>query len=415
MIDLGDAEKIDKAIEELRRRIQTEEDELHSRIQVEKDVIEAARNLHNQVFAPLLQDIGDVKDVFISPDGNLNLIPFDVLIGPDGRFLIEDYTFTYLAAGRDLIGVGERSVSAQPSLLIGDPDFNLVFTQETSEVVPGSLSGIFKNFSSLPGTKEEVETISELLGQNLPVFCTQPAEGDIAVRLCTQENATEDALFQETEETPFQDVAPRILHIATHGFFLSDQNIPMREIVGEGSAFIKEFFHEDASKNLPTRIGIRGIITLDGKPLVFQDNVRLENPLLRSGIILAGVNSSLNTGRSDGIVTAEKVLELNLHGTELVVLSACETGLGDVQVGEGVYGLRRALLQVGAQRIVMSFWKVSDQHTKALMVQFYKNYLAGVPGNQALRQAALQQMEAENGKFKFQPRYWGGFMFLGVP
>ncbi len=152
-------------------------------------------------------------------------------------------------------------------------------------------------------------------------------------------------------------------------------------------------------------------------PQAVKKTVPFENPLLRSGIVLAGVNPAVKAGRSDGIVTAEKILGLKLQGTELVVLSACETGLGDIQVGEGVYGLRRVFLQAGAQSLVMSLWSVPDDETKELMTQLYRNLLSGnMPRNQALRQAALQQMKLVEQRYGTpDPFYWGAFIFLGQP
>ncbi len=108
--------------------------------------------------------------------------------------------------------------------------------------------------------------------------------------------------------------------------------------------------------------------------------VKIENPLLRSGIALAGANNALKFGgteKSDGIVTAEKILSLKLRGTDMVVLSACDTGLGEVKTGEGVYGLRRAFTQAGTRSLVMSMWQVPDQERKELMVEFYKNLRSG--------------------------------------
>jgi CHAT domain-containing protein len=108
--------------------------------------------------------------------------------------------------------------------------------------------------------------------------------------------------------------------------------------------------------------------------------VKIENPLLRSGIAVAGANNALKFGdteRSGGIVTAEKILSLKLRGTDMVVLSACDTGLGKVKAGEGVYGLRRAFTQAGTRSLVMSMWQVPDQETKELMVEFYKNIRPG--------------------------------------
>jgi CHAT domain-containing protein len=141
--------------------------------------------------------------------------------------------------------------------------------------------------------------------------------------------------------------------------------------------------------------------------------------LLRSGILLAGAKKSLtsgNAGINDGIVTAEKTLGMNLHGTQMVVLSACDTGLGEVISGEGVFGLRRAFTQAGAKSLVMSMWKVPDRETKELMVQFYQNIKSGMNRCKALRQADLNQMEIVRSHYGHtNPRYWGAFVFMGEP
>jgi len=177
---------------------------------------------------------------------------------------------------------------------------------------------------------------------------------------------------------------PRVLHLATHGFFLEGGAAE-----GQRSGF------------LPVRTGGPGG----------------ENPLLRSGVLLAGANNALSHGGSQGVVTAEKLLGLNLRGTELVVLSACETGLGDVMAGEGVFGLRRALLQAGAQGLVMSLWSVPDRETGELMAAFYRNLSTGTMTRpQALRQAMLDQRTLVRERHgSDNPYYWGAFVYLGEP
>jgi CHAT domain-containing protein len=147
---------------------------------------------------------------------------------------------------------------------------------------------------------------------------------------------------------------------------------------------------------------------------------RIENPLLRSGIALAGANHALKSeerGRSDGIVTAEKILGLRLRGTDMVVLSACETGMGEVKTGEGVFGLRRAFTQAGTRSLVMSMWSVPDKETKELMIEFYKNIQSGKMSRcRALRQAALEEMKVVKQRYGHaNPFYWGAFVFLGEP
>jgi CHAT domain-containing protein len=141
----------------------------------------------------------------------------------------------------------------------------------------------------------------------------------------------------------------------------------------------------------------------------------MENPLLRSGLALAGANiwlcgGSTSAEAEDGLLTAEDVTGMDLLDTELVVLSACETGLGKVHVGEGVFGLRRAFVLAGARRLVMSLWKVPDMHTQELMIEFYRRVLSGDGAAEALRGAKLAM------KAKYPDSYyWAAFVFLGDP
>ena len=192
--------------------------------------------------------------------------------------------------------------------------------------------------------------------------------------------------------------APRLSsHLATHGFFLNDLDL---------STLVDE--------------RVRGIQVVPLDPKQAGRKVKIENPLLRSGIALAGANNALKFGdteRSDGIVTAEKILSLKLRGTDMVVLSACDTGLGEVKAGEGVYGLRRAFTQAGTRSLVMSMWQVPDQETKELMVEFYKNIRSGKMNRcQSLRQAALKQLKTVRTRYgNANPFFWGAFVFMGEP
>ena len=191
-------------------------------------------------------------------------------------------------------------------------------------------------FKRLPGTKEEVEAIQGLLGND-------------KTELYTGKAAIEEVL--QRKETP------RILHLATHGFFLSD--LDLSDVIHDKSdrGMFIALKPEQAPKKTKTQ------------------RARIENPLLRSGIALAGANHALKSGdreRSDGIVTAEKILGLRLRGTDMVVLSACETGMGEVKTGEGVFGLRRAFTQAGTRSLVMSMWSVPDKETTELMSRFIK-------------------------------------------
>jgi CHAT domain-containing protein len=185
------------------------------------------------------------------------------------------------------------------------------------------------------------------------------------------EDAKEDYL--KTLSNP-----PDILHLATHGFFC-------------------ELSTED-------------------------DAINLGNTLLRSGLALAGANAVFeNTGKAsngsnDGILTAYEVSAINLLGTDLVVLSACETGIGDIAPGEGVLGLRRAFRRAGAQSILMSLWKIPDKRTSALMHEFYQQWLSGKSKRDALRDSVLESLRRTRAKYDHSlPYLWSGFILAGNP
>src|SRR5262249_25943812 len=158
------------------------------------------------------------------------------------------------------------------------------------------------------------------------------------------------------------------LHLVTHGFFLPDQGLP------------------------PAGPDLRGLGLVSAEPALPSLG---EDPRLRSGLALAGANcwrERTERGVSDGLLTALEVQHLDLCGTELVVLSACATGLGQVQVGEGVLGLRRAFQQAGAKTVIASLWKVPDAETEHLMTRFLKLWLAGQAKAEALRAAQLEML-----------------------
>jgi CHAT domain-containing protein len=196
---------------------------------------------------------------------------------------------------------------------------------------------------------------------------------------------------QALEEVLKAMPAPRVLHLATHGFFLDHE--PESAVTDEDGA---------------------------GAGWARGRLKRLDNPLLRSGIVLAGANAigdkETAAGVEDGWVTAEEIALLNLRGTELVVLSACQTGLGDVKSGEGVYGLRRAFLYAGAGTLVTSLFEVPDKDTRDLMARFYAALKTGQGKLAALHAAQLDllQRRRQTGGAA-HPFYWASFVMVGDP
>jgi CHAT domain-containing protein len=197
--------------------------------------------------------------------------------------------------------------------------------------------------------------------------------------LLLREQATESALKQAE--------SPRILHIATHGFFLSDQEAPPAEARG--------FFGADLLRASDPRFS--------------EWAANIENPMLRSGLALAGANQG-KSGDEDGLLTAMEVAGMDLWGTKLVVLSACDTGVGEVKNGEGVQGLRRALVLAGSESQVMSLWPVLDNTAKDLMVPYYESLRQGKGRSDGLRQAQLQMLRSKDRRHPF---YWAAFIQSG--
>lgn len=353
-IDLGEATTIDPLVETLRRQLQDPFTNLEA-------VRQAGRELHQALVEPL--PLGNAQHLLLAPDGQLNLIPFAALIDSNQRYLVEVYRLTYLTSGRDLLRA-PTAAAPNPAVFIANPDYNRAEIPATVTASRGL--GVVSarapelrqlQFGPLPGTVAEVNAIAPLLS---------PAS------ILTGAQATETALKQIQ--------GPRILHIATHGFFLED----VSETIPQTS--------ETIPQTLATADGIA------------------THPLLRSGLALAGFNPR-ESPPDDGVLTALEASGLNLQGTQLAVLSACDTGLGEVITGEGVYGLRRAFTLAGAESQLTSLWQVDDFATKDLMVAYYQRLLNREGRSEALRQVQLAFIQGDAPRQ--HPYFWAAFSFSG--
>nr|WP_245767231.1 CHAT domain-containing tetratricopeptide repeat protein [Stigmatella erecta] len=363
--DLGPAGPIDTAASRLR-------DALANRDAAFQPLAQA---LYQLVFQPLLPLLGKAHRLILSPDGQLGMVPFAVLHDGD-RFLVDTFDFSSVTSGKDLLPRSQKTAPAGSIAVLADPDFRAspaaqAFTLAGVSALP-ERSGRGDRASSvrgaalgpLPGTRQEAEAIQRLLPQ---------------ARLFLGPEATKERLLHLA--------APGILHLATHGFFLEDVSGPSQSrAVGHFGALAEDVFTESPS-----------------------------DPLLRSGLFLAGASEPVE-GASSGIpsrwdgtmVTALELAGLNLWGTQLVVLSACDTGRGDVKLGQGVYGLRRAFIVAGAETVVMSLWKVNDDSTQQLMEAYYRNLLAG-QGRAAAMREAMRWLRAIHP----HPYHWAPFIVLG--
>jgi CHAT domain-containing protein/lipopolysaccharide biosynthesis regulator YciM len=365
-IDLGDAKAIDKVIDSFRKALRDPKS---------ADVKSLARAVDARVFQPVRPLLGGRSRLLISPDSSLNLIPFAALVDEAGRYAVERYSISFLTSGRDLLRLQVARESKGGPLVVAAPDFGRRNDVEASSLEQGASEGESKAesarsainnfyFPPLPSAEQEGEALKSLLP---------------GATLLTKGQATKTALSQIQ--------APRLLHVATHGFFLEDQDFTSAG--GRGAQELSD------DRN-------RALVQLE------QRGVRVESPLLRSGLVLAGANE--HKADDNGILTALEVTGLNLWGTKLVTLSACDTGLGEVKNGDGVYGLRRALVLAGAETQIMSLWSVSDKATQELMVSYYRKLQEGQGRGEGLRQAQLEMLKKEK---RQHPYYWACFIQSG--
>jgi tetratricopeptide (TPR) repeat protein/CHAT domain-containing protein len=375
MIDLGDADAIDAMISHFRSTITGKVEKSGARKGAAEDgpdlPADVGPRLREALFDPLRKGLEGRTRLFLAPDGDIYRLPLEVLPEAKERRLIDNYIISYVGAGRDILRFGAAAApgSAAP-VVIADPDYDLEADAKTprrEETTPQArqsrdMARYASHFERLPGTRLEGEHVADMLG-------VKTLEGGTATK-------------RQVEGAH----SPRILHIATHGFFLPDQ---------------------------PPALDKGGQSASTGEPNPLSRGV--ENPLLRSGLVLAGANTWLQ-GKSgapeaaDGILTAEDASGLDLLFTDLVVLSACQTGLGDIKAGEGVFGLRRAFLLAGAKTLLMSLWKIPDDETRMLMEGFYKRMLEGKPRAEALREAQLAVRAVSP-----EPLFWGAFICQGDP
>lgn len=283
------------------------------------------------------------KKLYVSLDGIYNQVSLYTLKDAAGKFLIDKHTIVLAGNSKDIIKMAKapKQQLKKTASLVGNPNYG------SNDII-----------APLPGTKTEVENVNKTLKAS--------------------KYTTEVFMQGEATEEKVKSLRGEVLHIATHGFFLSDLNeVESDKVLGVETATARK------------------------------------NPLLRSGLMLANCEKVFDeTGEkgntNNGILTAYEVMNLSLENTDLVVLSACQTGLGDIKSGEGVYGLQRSFLVAGARSVIMSLWEVSDDATMELMTEFYKTYSASGSKQDAFL-AAEKKIKT---KYK-EPFYWGAFVLIG--
>ncbi len=351
----GDAESIEAAIRAYRALL--DDSTVNS---TPEALREAESTLYSRLLAPLEEHLNPGQTVIFSPDAQLHFLPLGLLRNVDGKAFAETYQVRYVSSGRDLVKeVSSRKTAGLTAFALSNPAYRdndpmLSLAEMTDADPPIALannlnSGISQNRGSiqlrpLPGTTREVGKLTSLLMDN-----------GYQVATLKGKEASEETVMQSL---PGHDV----VHLATHGFFLNEI-----KTAGDGS---------------------HSLIGAEDKKL----HGPVHNPMFRSGLALAGAQSTFNLWKngqipppaSDGILLAAELTGVDLRGTDLVVLSACETAAGDSLDGEGVMGLRRALNASGATNIVMTLWPVDDAATVELMEVFYRKYLAGTSAAKAM-------------------------------
>ncbi|MBD0331780.1 MAG: CHAT domain-containing protein, partial [Chitinophagaceae bacterium] len=343
-------------------------------------------SLYQLIWKPLEKHLQGVQTIYYAPAGLLHHIAFQALSADSGSLLIDKYQLNQVLSTRSLAASAEITPKPQSAQIWGDiaysdfhnagnyslasrklstrsanvsattvSSFNL-YTWDTKSVRgPGS------EWRPLPSTKVEMDSLNRIF-----------TSAGITPVMLSGSGATEE-IFKA-----MSGKSPQVLHLATHGFFL-----PVKESKPKGN-------------------DLNG-----GDAFTMQ-----QNPMFRSGLVLAGGNhtwkgETISAGKEDGILTAYEIAQLDLTGTDLVVLSACETALGDVSRNEGVIGLQRALKMAGVKQMIVSLWQVPDKATMELMTSFYKNWLSGQSTREALRRAQLQLKE----RYK-HPYFWAAFVLV---
>jgi CHAT domain-containing protein/tetratricopeptide (TPR) repeat protein len=390
-VDLGPTDAIDRAVRAHRQATSRCLPGSEGASGLTAAARELSLPLRKLIWEKLAPQLEGVHRVFVVPDGSLVTLPLQTLPAEaPGRFLIEDYEFVSLPSSLELLSAARPPPASNGMLLVGGIDYDRVTRLEpgggrvsdgaaTPSVPMATLRGARPSFASLPGTLEEVRALAALHEQ---VF----AGSDDGTRLLTGAEASEEQLKRLAPGMCF-------LHLATHGVFASEDL---------QSSFI-EALDDTASRHLPE---------VDRR----SRSLSRKLPGFFSGVVLAGASRAPREGVEDGVLTADEAAWLDLHACELVSLSACDTGLGTPQDGESLMGLRRAFRLAGARATLTSLWRVPDETTRELMIDFYRRvWTQGRGKSTALREAQLEQLASNRKKFggEAMPGTWGAFVLEG--
>jgi len=390
MVPLGSAAGVDALVVGWRKEA-TGIPDSDAEQEAERAYRSAGSALRHRVWDPIASHLKDATTVFVVPDGTLNLVSLAALPAGQTKYLIDGGpVIHYLSAERDLVMGGPAAGGNDGLLAVGGADFDdsTLFTKGAARSRPkpavpagvttqspsvragcGDLQSL--QFEPLEGTRKEIHEVAKL-------WTDSPAD-------VLENRGASEAAFKHSA------AGHRVLHLATHGFFLGSDCSPAVGTRSVGGLSTSRTTHSNAGLN--------------------------ENPLLLSGLALAGANRRDAAGPDDedGILTGEEVAGLNLDGVEWAVLSACDTGLGALKVGEGVFGLRRAFQVAGVRTVIMSLWPVEDYAALDWMRALYAGRLQKhLSTSDAMREASLTVLRARRAKGQStHPFYWSGFVAAG--
>ncbi|MBW2716660.1 MAG: CHAT domain-containing protein [Deltaproteobacteria bacterium] len=326
-----------------------------------KKLRERARDLYDRLAAPLEFHLEGVRTVLVAPDRALVLVPFGALVDPDGRYWVERYEFSYLTSGRDLLLSNSAPTSGGSPLVVAAPAYDAKRPAERPAVWPArtrlSPEIAALHFPPIELSQTGASDVGKLLGVT-PL--TGVRASDTAIRSAH---------------------APRVLHIASDGFFLPDQN--RKSTLRWGSI-------------LNVQSGLRSRI--------------LESPLLRTGLAFAGVNNR-GSNTDDGLLIAQEIANLDLWGTQLVAIEVRGIEKAQAAVHQSVYALRRSLVIAGAESQFVNLWTTDHRAATKLTNAYYERLLAGVGRVEALRSVQLEMLRSEAHSHPF---YWASFVSIGA-
>ena len=370
----------------------TKIDDITKTLTTQSSGIYTSNELYDNVWGALEKELDGVENVYFSPTGAFFNTGIEYLPDDMGINFCYKYNTFRLSSTKELVIHKTRTLSK--AALFGGANFDMLPSNDTSNSqqefhdsvrsisfdslrLEGLRDGsVASGFSYLPGTREEVDAISKLL-----------VDAKISADLYTGDNAKESA-FKRLSGTNIG-----IIHVATHGFYYTAKG------TSQQSGMARDFHNMNYSVT-------KGTAYISGE----------DKRLTRSGLILAGANNTLRnkegkTSGNDGILYANEIAGLNMNDVDLIVLSACQSGLGDIDASEGVFGLQRSFKLAGTNSLVMSLWKVNDDATRILMTEMYKNLYSGQTKREALANAQLALRSYNNGIYD-RPEFWAAFVLL---